>query len=412
MFTTVNGSILMRDRIEPVLRQSFHEEDNLFAAMMEESPKERTNPRGRRMSIRVQPNPSYGSPTEGALMPVGGSPVDIEANIKYLNQFKVGEFSGEIKDLDNDDAIVSFMARNQQGDVETFNHEQNIMLYGTGTNSRGVVTATNATTTATFDPATTDMGSKFILIGARMAFYTTAGVQRVGGSVTVSTVISNNKTTGLVTFDAVPSDLAATDVVVYEQSYSRGTHGLPYHIDDANALWLGINRATYPDTKGIVHDAAVAALTAGMIDLVQLKTRRQGGANVPVNDFVLVSHPTQKYNYRQLGYALTRVVNASGNRKLDLGFPEATHNGMRWKEDFDAAPSDLWGLRLKTWAIEFVKLPGFYKFDGENRLAQKPGTSGYFDAFQYAVYARYDVICKMPQSNFRIKRLTYVAGTV
>src|ERR671914_226585 len=115
MFTTTQASVLMRDRIEPRVQQHFHEENNLFAAMMDESPKERTNPRGRRMSIRVQPNPSYGSPTEGALMPVGGGPLDIEAVIKYLNQFKVGEFSGEIKDLDNDDAIVSYMARNQQG---------------------------------------------------------------------------------------------------------------------------------------------------------------------------------------------------------------------------------------------------------------------------------------------------------
>jgi hypothetical protein len=412
MFTTASASVLMRDRIEPVLRQTFHEEDNLFAAMMDDSPQEKTNPRGRRMSIRVQPNPSYGSPTEGAYMPIPGSPLDIEVKIKYLNQFKLGEFSGEIKDLDEDDAIISYMARNQQGDTTTFNHEQNIMLYGNGNNSRGVATASNGTTTATFDPATTDMGSRQILIGGRYAFYSSAGVQRVGGAVTVSTVISNNKTTGVVTFDAVPNNVVATDVIVYENSYGRGTHGLLYHIDDANADWLGADRTTYPDTKGIIHDAAVNALTAGMIDLVQLKTRRMGGANVPFNDFVLVSHPTQKFAYRQLGYALTRVVNATGNAKIDLGFPEATHNNMRWKEDFDAAPSDLWGLRLRTWAIEFVKLPGFYKFDGENRLAQKPGAAVYADAFQYAVYARYDVICKDPQSNFRIKRLTYTAGTV
>lgn len=411
MFTTTLGSVLMKDRIEPVLRQSFQEEDNLFAAMMDEVPKEPTNPRGRRMSIRVQPNASYGSPTEGALMPIPGQPLDIEAIIKYLNQFKLGEFSGEIKDLPTEDAIVSFMARNQKGDTQTFNHTQNVLLFGVGTGSHGVVTATNATTTATFDPATTDMGSREILIGARMQFFTTAGVQRVGGAVTVSTVTANNKSTGVVTFDAVPSDLAATDVIVYENSYGRGTHGLPYHIDDANSTWLTVNRATYPDTKGIVHDAAVAALSAGMIDLAQLKVKKQSGVNIPINDFVLVSHPAQKYNYRQLGYALTRVVNATGNMKIDLGFPEATHNGMRWKEDLDAAPSDLWGLRFSTWAIEFVKLPGFYEFDDGKRLIQKPGVSTYYDAFQYGIYARYDVICKDPKSNFRIKRLTYPAGT-
>src|SRR5258705_8911681 len=114
MFTTLQGSVLMKDRIEPVLRQSFHEEDNLFAAMMDESPKERTTPRGRRVSIRVQPNPSYGSPTEGALMPVPSQPLDVEVTIKYLNQFKLGEISGEIKDLPDEDSIVGFLARNQK----------------------------------------------------------------------------------------------------------------------------------------------------------------------------------------------------------------------------------------------------------------------------------------------------------
>lgn len=411
MFTTTLGSVLMKDRIEPVLRKSFQEEDNLFAAMMDESPKERTNPRGRRVGIRVQANASYGSPTEGALMPQPGQPLDIEANIKYLNQFKLGEVSGEIKDLPSEDSIVSFLARNQKDDTQTFNHTQNVLLFGVGTGSHGVVTGGITGTTATFDPATTDNGSREIMIGARMQFYSTGGVQRTGGSVTVSTVTANNKATGAVTFDAVPSDVVATDIIVYENSYGRGTHGLPYHIDDANGTWLTVNRATYPDTKGVVHDAANTALSAGMIDLAQLKVKNKSGVNVPINDFVLVSHPTQKYNYRQLGYALTRVINATGNKRLDLGFPEATHNGMRWKEDLCCAPSDLWGLRLSTWAIEFVKLPGFYEFDDGRRLIQKPGAGVYYDAFQYAIYARYDVICKDPKSNFRIKRLTYTAGT-
>lgn len=412
MYTTTQGSVLMTDRIEPRLRQSFHEEDNLFAAMMDESPKERTNARGRRVSIRVQPNPSYGSPTEGALMPIPSQPLDIEANIKYLNQFKLGEISGEIREMPSDDAVVGFLARNQKGDVETFNHEQNIMLYGTGTNARAVATAANSVGgTITFDPATTDKGSNQVLVGGRYAVYTSAGVQRAGGSVTVSTVISKNDATGVVTFDAVPSDTAATDVLVYEGSYGRGTHGLPYHIDDANSTWLGVARGTYVGTKGVVHDAAVGTLTQSIIDIALHKTRKASGSNIPVNDFVLVSHPAQKLAYRTLGYALTRVVNASGNTKLDLGFPDAMPNGLRWKEDWDAAPGDIWGLRLKTWAIEFVKLPGFYPFNNGDKLIQSPGSSTYKDAFQYAVYARYDVICKDPKSNFRIKRLTYAAGT-
>jgi hypothetical protein len=413
MFTTTLGSALMKDKIEPVLGRSFHEEDNLFAMMMDDSPKERTSQRGRRKVIRVQPNASYGSPTEGAAMPIPGQPLDVEILIKYLNQFKLGEVSGEIRDMKTEDAIINFLAVNQKDDTITFNHEQNIMLYGNGNNARGVVTATNGTTTITCDPATTDKGSENILIGARMQVFTSAGVQRTGGSVTVSTVSANNKTTGVITFDAVPSDTAATDIIVYENSYGRGTHGLPFHIDDANTAWLLTSgtRGTYTGTKGIVHDAGVAALSQGMIDIAQHKSKKAKGSNVPINDFVLVSHPAQKLMYRSLGYALTRVVPVDGStRKFDLGFPDATPNGLRWKEDWDAAPTDVWGLRLKTWKIEFVKLPGFYEFNGGDRLIQSPGSATYKDAYQYAVYARYDVLCSDPASNFRIKRLTYTAG--
>lgn len=410
-FSTTNATVLMRDYLEPAVRGTFQEEDNTFRALMDMGTNEKVNSRGRRISFRVQSNPSYGSPLEGAYMPQPGAPLDVEANIKYLNQFKTGEFTGDIRDLDGDNAIVSYMARNQKDDVVTFNHTQNFLLFGTGTGSHGVVTGV-ASPNVTFSPTATDYGSRQIMLGARMQFFSSAGVQRVGGGITTSVVVANTESTGVVQCDAIPTDVAATDVIVYENSYGRATHGFPYHIDDASSMWLGINRGAYPTLKGVVHDAAGGALTAGMIDLVQLKAKRRGGTNVPINDFVMISHPTQKNNYRQLGYALNRTVQASGNARLDLGFPEVAHNGMRWREDLDCAPSDIWGLRFSSWAIEFVRLPGFYEFNEGQKIIQKPGSGIYADAFQYAIYARYDLVCKDPRQNFRLKNLPYTVGTV
>jgi hypothetical protein len=103
-------------------------------------------------------------------------------------------------------------------------------------------------------------------------------------------------------------------------------------------------------------------------------------------------------------------VQASGNKMLDLGFPGVAHNGMRWKLDPNCQRSVLYGLKLSDFAIAFIRLPGFYALANGDKLWQKPTDGGVYDQLQYALVARYDLLCYERRNQWKIINLPYTAG--
>lgn len=407
-YTPTDATVLMTDYVEPTVRDTFAEEENTFKAFME-GDKVRTNIRGRRISYNVAPNPSYGSHVSGAPLPVGGAGQEIEAKVFYFNQFMVGEIHKEVLEQDNDKAIIGLLSNRQSRDTTTFRQRQNLWMFGVGTGALGIISDASGGTTVVFGG---DYGSENIIVGSRLWFYTAAGVRRVGGGAVTSTVLTNDTVDGgtTITLDQVPNDLAATDIAVYEASFGNAPHGLAYHVTDESGDWFGINTGTFSNIKSTVHDANNNALMPGMIDLAQAKARKRTGVNAPVNDRVLLSHTAQELNYRQLGYDLFRNVPATGNTKLDLGFPAAAHNGMRWKLDANCQRSILYGLKLRDFRIVFIRLPGFYALANGDKLWQKPTEGGVYDRLQYALVARYDLLCYERRNQWKIENLPYIAG--
>lgn len=408
-FTTTSASPVLKEYVDPAVYKTFAQEDNTFRALMD-GKTERTNIRGRRFALTVRPNASYGSIAEGGQLPLAHQPLNVEAKIYYLNQFKTGEINKEVLDQDDDQAMVSFASHNIESATETFMEDQELWVFGTGNGSLGVI-ASSVTTTIVFGG---DYGSENIRIGARLNWYTSANVIRSGGSVTVSTVLTNDIDTATITVDAVPNDLAATDYATYESSQGNAFHGFPYHISDTTTTWLGLSPSTYPTLKSTVHDANSNPLTPGMIDLVQAKTRRRSGVNTPLNDFALIMHFAQEYNYRALGYDVNVVVqqaNMDGSKRtLDLGFTNVMHNGMRFRLSAKCARSDIWGIRFSDWAIEFIKKPGLYQDAHGETMWQKSGSGTPYDACQFAVHWRGDLALKKRERQFRIKNLPYISG--
>jgi hypothetical protein len=410
-YTTTSASPVLKEYVDPAIHRTFALEDNTFRAFME-GKTERTNIRGRRFSLTVRPNASYGSIAEGGQLPMAGQPVDVEAKVYYLNQFKTGEINKEVLEQDDDMGLVSFSRHNIESATETFMEDQELWCFGTGNGSLGVLSDVTGGTTLVFGG---DYGSENIRIGARLNWYSSGNSQRTGGGTSVSTVLTNDIDTGTITVDAVPNNLAATDYATYENSQGNAFHGLPYHISDATTTWLGLSPSTYPTLKSTVHDAAGNPLTPGMIDLVQAKTRRKGGVNVPLNDFALIMHSAQEYNYRALGYEVgvvqqQAVMDGSGKRTLDLGFANVMHNGMRFRLSAKCARSDIWGIRFSDWAIEYLKKPGLYEDAHGEKMWQKSGSGTPYDAVQFAIHWRGDLVLKKRERQFRIKNLPYIAA--
>lgn len=381
------------------------------------------NSRGYHFSIKTQRNQGYGSLTssqEGGLLPRAGAPTRRKIRADYRDHFVSGELSGRVMDAPNKTALLNLSKDAMSDAEESFTTFQDFYLFGNGSGSLGVVTATNGSTTATFALAqSTPYGSMMIQAGQRIHFHhPTTFVQYTGGSVTVSTVSSKDTATDVVTFDAVPSDLAANAIAVIEDTINRETQGLDYHAGNSGTTWLvdsetgsAITRSAAPWSYANVIDKSSAALSPDFIDTAALQTSNQVGDGKPAWDEVLVSHAAQQNQYRKLGYNLTRTVNATGNDKLDLGFAEVSHNGMEWRTSSHCQADRIYGLKLSAWKLLEVKAPQMYQFQN-GPLIQKPGTDRYYDAAQFAVYARYALVCTEPYSQFLLKNLAFTAADV
>jgi hypothetical protein len=419
-FTTATASTVMTERLDPVLRSAFllgtDEESPTFDLFMK-GEKEKTNELGRRIPIRVTPNASYGSITEGGQLPLAGTPEIVQLRIYYLNQFMMGEINRSVLDQSSESGLIKFMRTPMEDDQRTFRSIQNLWMHGTGSGSLGVAgtVVTGAAGTVTF---VGDYGAENIKKGARLVFYSSAGVaHNQSAAVTVSTVTAIAG--DVVTFDNVPTDVVATDTAHYYGSYGLAPHGIAYHVSETSSTYLGVNTADYGGIKSTIVDAGASggaggtALTPGMLDMMEARRRRRSGANAGKRGRTYISHTTQEFNYRQLGYTSTfgiqRIVGMNA-AKFDLGIGAASHNGQAWVVDNQAPKSVIWDLHLADWAVEYVKLPQFYDDGNGNRLWMKSGSGAPYDALQYAIYGRYDLVCKNRANQSAITNLPYVAG--
>jgi len=419
-FNLTAASAVMTEKIEPVLRTAFlvgtNEETPTFDLFMK-GEKDRTNELGRRVPIRVTPNASYGAITEGGQLPLAGTPEIVQLRIYYLNQFMMGEINRSVLDQATESDLIKFARTPMEQDQSTFMHIQNLWMQGTGTGALGVAgtVVTGASGTVTF---VGDYGAENIIKGARIVFFSSAAVaHNQSAAVPVSTVTSIAG--DVVTFDNVPTDVVATDTAHYFGSYGLAPHGLAYHVSSVSSTYLGINTATYPGIKSTTIDAGATtgsggtALTPGMLDLLEAKSRRLAGANASKNGRTYISHSTQEFNYRQLGYTTTygvqRILGMNAN-KVDFGIRTASHNGNNWVLDNQAPKSVIWDIYVPDFAIEYVKLPQFYDDGNSNKMWMKSGTGAPYDALQYAIYARYDLLCKNRNNQRALLNLPYVAG--
>ena len=381
----------------------------VLLSILMDAPNTKINAKGLDITSYVAPNPSFGSRTEGDYIPLPGSGRFAKMNVKITRQFQEEEVTGDIRDMDDIQNIGGLLKPIVRYGTEAFKRKLNQQCYGNTSGRLGTVTAvtTGALGTATFSPTTTPTGSRYIPVGARLHFYTTAGVAHATGAA-VSIVTANNTTTGVVTFDSVPTDADVADIVVYESSFGLAMNGLEGLIQNANITFQGVDVTGEPTLKATVVDAANAAWAQTMVDTAITRTKLAGGVGAPVDDFVIITNPKQTDGIRKAGYALTRTVSIAGGTKtaLDLGFPLVTTNGMRVREDNDCGDSDIWGLRLSSIIRLMIRMPGIMEMIEGQMLTPKYGTGTLADAFFIAWGMKGNLATTNPNANFRIKSLS------
>ncbi len=425
-YTSTTAGPILKEEFDKRVVPAISKRNTFFSWFMRRVEKGDINQRGYFFSVKTQRNQGYGSLTsaqEGGLLPRAGAPVRRKVKADYRDHFISGELTGRVQDTETKAALLNLSKDAMSDAEESFTTFQDFYMFGNGVGSLGVITtgySGGTPTLLTFALAqATPYGSMMLQVGQRIHFHhPTTFVKLEGGAVTVSTVVSKDNSTDVVTFDAVPTDAIAGSIAVIEDTINRETQGLDSHVGNFGTTWLNdgetgtaINRAANPWVNGNVVDASTAALSPDKIDTIALQTSNQVGDEKPTWDSVMVSHPAQQNQYRKLGYTLNRVVKASGNEKLDLGFSDVSHNGAEWRVSSHCPADRIYGLSLSSFKMLMVKKPQMYDFQG-GPLIQKPGTDRYYDAAQFAVYARYALVATEPTKNWVIKNLAFTVADV
>jgi protein-tyrosine-phosphatase len=365
---------------------------------------------GRFFAIQVQSNESYGSQsTEGGAFPLAGSLVDVKALVNYRSQFASFKFTGDVEDLATNKTLTNALKRIVKDTTEAFDEKQNFFLFGDGSGVLGVIDSVSSDDITMLNTVANSYGARAIRKGQLLNAYDVSGTAYRVGDMVVQSV---NRTTDVVTVDTAAAAIANDDddVLVFKGSYGYAPQGFAYHVNNTGT-WLGLSRTTYPSLRSTVHDAASASLDQDMIELAALKARNVRGDAAPKFDYILVMHPVQHKNLRaaiRSAQGITFNANLAGNENMDLSVKNVTPNGMEVVEDSSCAPSDVWGLRTEDWAIEEVAPRQMYKHgDGNVFIQSLAASTAYGDQKEGRVYSRYNIVCKKPFRQFRIKNVNF-----
>ena len=414
-YTTTQLNQIVKETFDTMIHESYDFNVGTMKRFKREVPTEDVTSIGRFFAIQTQSNESYGSQaTEGGAFPTAGKLTDTKARVNYRSQFASFKFTGDVEDLATNKTLTNALKRIVKDTTEAFDEKQNFFLFGNGSGSLGVVSSASTNDVTFLNTVASSQGARALRAGQLIDFY------NVGGSAYRAedyTVVSVNRTTDVVTTSATASTaagngVALNDVAVFKDSYNYAPQGFAYHINDSG-MWLTLDRslAENASLRSVIHDAASASLDQDMIELAALKSRNVRGDAAPKFDYILVMHPVQHKNLRaaiRQANGISFNANLNGNETMDLSVKNVTPNGMEVVEDSWCAPSDVWGLRTADWAIEEVAPRQMYKHgDGNVFIQSLASSTTYGDAKEGRVYSRYNIVCKKPYRQFRIKNVNF-----
>lgn len=405
--TTTQLNQFVKETFDTVIHESFAFNTQTLKLFKQVTPEDVTSI-GRYFTIQTKSNRSYGSQaSEGGAFPATGRLEDVKALVNYRSQFSSFGFSGDVLDLANNKTLQDAFKRTVEDTTMSFDERQNFFLFGDGSGSLGTVSSISTNDITMTNTVALPFGSRLVYINDLINAYNVGGSAYRSGDMNVTAI---NRSTDVVSVDAAAASIAGNDVLVYKGSYGYAPQGIPYHVADSGT-WLGLSRTTYPTLRSAVYDASSASLDWDMFDAAILKANLQQGDTVPQNDYKIIMHPVQIKNLKATARNASNVLfNAQigGTSKADLGIGDVMLNGMSCYGDQWCAPSDVWGLRLSDWNYEQVAPRQLYKHnDGSVLIQSLASSTTYGDAKEGRVYARYNVVCKAPFRQFRIKNVNF-----
>ncbi len=418
-FDTTELTKVIREVLDPRVRDLFNRSAILWNLLTQGKAKE-TNPRGVRVVGLASPNVSMLWFAEGGKYPAGGRRTFASMTVLYRRFAIASRLTRDT--LENKaEAIIDTLKDDVRESTKQAMVEMNQQSYKDGSAVKGVVSASTSGANGTITFAL-PFRARQIFREGRYNVY--AGSVHDGFAIgdligTVMTATAKVETTGVVTFDTVPANLAAGDIVTWEGSFGRGLHGLDYIVSNATTDYFGIDRSVLSQYRSIVDssggDLSVAKLNKVLFQIKYLKGADQHKARI--DSFMILSSPSQANRYVNIadptaagtGTSLRR--NTSLRDPLDLGYMKYSFQGIEWVEDTDCPDDTLYMLNRESINKFSYKDLGIVPLVGnESGIAPIPGfdntgVGSYFDAGLYVMTAKCDFASPDPGQNIKLTNL-------
>lgn len=370
-----------------------------------------TGDRGYEISLTTALPFNFGTPGDGADMPVGES-LETQRALVFTKRFTLPiRLTGKSmqtlgKNAKNFSYLKDWGKLNLDGGISAAHKIYNILGYGTG-NGRLATISTGANSTT--QTVNNDDKDRFLRKNMRISIVS-SDFATVRGSQRITSESGNNSTTFTIA-EAISSTTG--DYVIAQNTANQCPTGLTAIVDDttdAGVVFQNINRNTHTRYRGQMVNASSAALSQALL------RRMLGGQIYPAlhelkrGDYEIWSHPAQATAYQMLGW--NKKYFEGSSKSMDLGFITYEFEGLPWVEDIDAPKDDLLFLKWSG-LMKFTTMDWEWDETTGSIWRQVPSdTAGvaYKDEFE----AYYQVICNYgcpnPQEQGRIHTLAVPTG--
>lgn len=410
-----------RERVEPRVHQYVNTSAIALSEIFGEDDGENvaeTNLRGVRIAVQTQVNAGIGYGSEMGILPEAGTPVFRDMRVFFSRIFLGGRFSGDALEQmsKSQDMLIGGVTERFAQDADVIKKEVNQGAYQNGDGRKAVVetvTTTGAGGRLKFALPhgihTLFKGGKYALVNPATQLY------RVNGGSSQTPMRMTGRAGGTSregTFDTVPSDAVAGDLLVWYDSYLKGLHGLKYHVANTNTEYQGLDRTANDELKSTIVDGS-AGLTYAVFDMLEAQLLYVKGGDYEMNGYVYLCSPAQQTQYVRLGDGMRRWNDKIAT--LDYGVAKTEIKGKKLLVDPDC-PDDTFYLLNKNYFRKYQFKPlDMWKVQGKYFHPVLASTAGstdisYRDGLQYWHEWKFDFGGWMPNAQACITGLPVSAS--
>lgn len=365
---------------------------------------------GFNFAVRNRSAEGHGFIGEGDDLPASGSTEVLQATVEPKVQVGAVELTGLARSLSSGNPMAFARAFEEQigQTLEGMMADKEAALFGDGSGTLTSFTSADPATSAG-PHACVDVGN--LREGMSVLFYDSNGANQ--RSATPSVIKEIDWVAKTVTFDAaIVAAVAASDRIVKATptqiaSASQITTVVPEGLESSlksSGEYLGINRATYPNFKGL-NMTASSLFTEEIFTRARTRVTQEGGVSMSAmgDTFRCATHPNQLDQLFKLAIPRVRY---SGGGPFDLGYNEGaiTFGGVTFATSY-LCPTDT------AYIGDFSKSCTLYAPNGELHVdTDYNGSSMKWvdrkDVGLVFAKAYYNFAVKNPQRFVRITALT------